>query len=208
MGIELATYCPELTYNENDEDNGTNIINPVDALRSPQRNTTALELSLDEPVAAQPRGVRHISSLPERIFDLPDYIGRLRPWERRFALGNWEGHLVYVSLDRGVEIELQRLFRGKVEIDGCIDFQTGDWEGFWTDGYCVGCIEGTGTALISVERSNGPKQWLLWTPERAVQEGWEGLDWDNGHRGWFIQVGEDFDMSANPFHGSVEALHN
>jgi hypothetical protein len=207
MGIELATYCPELRHNENDEDNRTDIINPVDPLRSPEGNITAQDLSLDAPVAAPPRGERQINSLPERMPELGDYIERLRPWERRFILGNWHGRLVYVKLDRAVEIEWHRMFHGKVEIDGFVLFESGYWEGFWCDGYCVGCIEGTSTALISVDRTLG-RQWLLWTPEGAVEDGWRGLDWENGYRGWFVEEGEDFNMSANPFGGTVGALRN
>jgi hypothetical protein len=116
MGIELATYCPELKHNENNQDNRTNTINPVDTLSSLQGDISALMLSLDAIIAAHPRRARQINSLPERLSDLVDYLERSRPSECRFVLGNWEEEVVYVNLYHAVEREWLALFHGNVNI--------------------------------------------------------------------------------------------
>jgi hypothetical protein len=195
MGIELATYSRELKRNEHDADSRSPFINPVGASRSPQPNETALDRALDALVAENQQRERQIISLPARLSDLVSYLGSLRSWQRRVVLGTWEYEEVYVNLDHAVEIQGQHLFQGNVDIHECILSETGDWECFSScAGYCVGCIEGTGTALLFVDREDRPREWLLWTPVGAVQETWKGMDVENGSRGRFFEVGQDFNI--------------
>lgn len=210
MGIELATYCPELKHNENNEDNRANTVNPVDTLSSLQGDISALMLSLDAIMAAHPRQERQINSLPERLSDLMDYLERLRPSECRFVLGNWEEEVVYVNLYHAVERGWLAPFHGNVNINIGIRLETGEWDSVFTyGGYCVGCIEGTDTALIFMDCQDEPKCWLLWTPARAVQEGWAGVDSETGLRGRFVEVGEDLNIRlGNPLNGWVEEGDN
>jgi hypothetical protein len=52
--------------------------------------------------------------VPESISDLRDYLGdredRVRPLERRVVLGYWENEIVYVNLNRPVELRDRVVF--------------------------------------------------------------------------------------------------
>jgi hypothetical protein len=144
-----------------------------------------------------------VLSVPRTVPVLVDYLAGITPSQSKVVWGFWQDEIVYVDLKVPIEIREGPPFQGAVTIVDIEEVVLGTDVSFFsppTPGHCVGCIEGTGTALIMVDR-HSPFKWFLWTPDGAVREGWKGM---NGKRS-FVRMEDKLNISL-PFEydGRVE----
>jgi hypothetical protein len=129
-------------------------------------------------------------SVPNTLPILRTYLADIAPAQRRVVWGFWENEIVYVNLNVPVEIQDGPPLEGSVTIEKIEELVLGTDVSFdhpSADGHCVGCIEGTGTALIMLDQ-HSPLKWYLWTPDGAVRQGWKGV---HGYKESFVMVDSD-----------------
>lgn len=201
MGIEIATYCPKLKRLRRRDDEYRKAFSiGFRALRSRLQNEPQLDLPssvrkyLD---ALEPEDLLDqtpLISLPKSVSDLRDYLGDrdydTLPFERRGVLGYWENEIVYVNLNRPVELRDGGSFSGSFDLNKELESVTGEMVKTKSNAYCAGCIEGTGTALLFDESE--PDRWFLLNHDEAVLEPWRGMEC--GAVGGYIKVGEELNI--------------
>ena len=178
MGIEILTYDRESNHPEHNKDYQKGFIDGVRALRSHQENEWSLPYTLEatcpENILGEPL---RLLVLPRSLPTLVNYLCTVPPSRTQVVLGFLQDEIVYVNLNYPIAVQDGPPFQGNVILHDIGELALGtDWSDIRpsTLGYCVGCIEGTGTALIFVVGDH-LYQWFLWTPEGAVQEAWKGM---------------------------------
>jgi hypothetical protein len=186
MGIELARLCPESEetseYTKGFTDGFYALKNTLLACpHTTEQDLTEILASLDSwNLLEAPR-----LTLPEKYEDLGLYLANLQHRERVQFLGFWNRERVHVNLNVCIPLDTyllsdsRYLFPNEVML-----LNSRGGEGITA--FCVGCIQGTSTALI-VLKSEMNKDWFLWNAHGGIEQPWKGM---GNSSGAFITVDE------------------